>query len=141
MISTLNTGARYFSLILLCSGPLVGLKRTHSLSQPQPVPPLLTVPPDPTLLGNHRRPTPAHQARRADRLRQLRVLGLALVHAVLLPALAGAALRDGRRRHHCRHGLTILSCLWLRWWCMRKNRKIEEQETRTSEVTTWRYAT
>lgn len=44
----------------------------------------------------------AHQARRPHRHRQLRQQRQPLVHALLLPAQPGAALRDGRRPHHRR---------------------------------------
>ncbi|GKZ93373.1 hypothetical protein AnigIFM59636_006444 [Aspergillus niger] len=73
MISTLNIGARYFSFILLCTGPFVGLNRL-----------------DPNILGNQRRPPPAHKTSRPGGNRELRIVSLALVHAIFLPDVAGA---------------------------------------------------
>lgn len=141
MISTLNTGARYFSLILLCSGPFVGLNVRISL--PHNPPCLYLTRPSQIQLSWETTVVPRPRTKRAA------LIAFAnCVSSVSHWFTPYFFLRSQEPRYEtgggviiAGTGLTILSCLWLRWWCMHKNRKIEEQETRTGEVTTWRYAT
>ncbi|KAI4727244.1 MFS transporter [Aureobasidium sp. EXF-10728] len=122
MISTLNTGARYFALVLLCSGPFVGLNIQISWET--------TVVPRP---------------------RTKRAALIAIANCVSTVShwfspyfflssqepryqTGGGAIIAG-----C--GLTILSCLVVRWWCIRKNKALDKKEAETGEVNTWRFAT
>lgn len=102
MIATLNTGARYFGLILLCSGPFVGL----NVCPTPPIHPHLWSPTDislaSTFLGNDGGASASYQACSAGRFRQLRLIHLPLVLALLLPTLPGAPVSKWWWHHHCR---------------------------------------
>lgn len=95
MISTLNVGARYFSLILLCTGPFVGLNVCfHFLNRFNRL--------DPNQLGNNGGSATPDETSGVDCYRQLRFLGFSLVHPVFLSEVAGAAIPDWWGHHHCR---------------------------------------
>jgi hypothetical protein len=121
MISTLNTGARYFSLILLCSGPFVGLNIHVSWET--------TVVPRP---------------------RTKRAALIAIANCVSSTShwftpyffltsqepryqTGGAAIIVGG-------GLSIISCLIIKWWCGKKNKALDKLEAETGDVNSWRYA-
>ena len=95
MISTLNTGARYFSLVLLCTGPFVGLNVSTMLfsqlicSGKETIE-VLILALDPNILGNNSRPTPKSKTSGPDSYRQLCLVSISLVYPVSLPSLAGA---------------------------------------------------
>ncbi|ETN39805.1 uncharacterized protein HMPREF1541_06031 [Cyphellophora europaea CBS 101466] len=122
MISTLNTGARYFSLILLCSGPFVGLNIQLSWET--------TVVPRP-------------------RTKRAALIAFAnCVSSVSHWFTPYFFLRSQEPRYQTGGGaiiagtvLVIISCLVTRWWCMRKNKALEARQTQTGEVNSWRYAT
>ena len=99
MITTLNVGARYFCMILLVVGPFVGLNVSHPAYQSRPL--MLTATAS-NLLGNHRRSSPPYKACGPYRIRQLCLLRVSLVHALLLPSKPGALLSDWWRCYHCR---------------------------------------
>lgn len=107
MITTLNVGGRYFAMILLVTGPFVGLNVSQLSHSNARVIPLRRVnvncvlsTPASNLVGDNSRPPPPNQARGPHRLRQLRLFRLALVHAVLFPHKPRAVLPDGWRCHH-----------------------------------------
>ena len=82
MISTLNPGARYFGMFLLCAGPFVGLNvRTKSFVLGYST--MLTGV-DPHSLGNYQRGPPSHKAWRSGCYYQLHRVSLALVHTIFL---------------------------------------------------------
>jgi len=122
MISTLNTGARYFSLILLCSGPFVGLNIQLSWET--------TVVPRP-------------------RTKRAALIAIAnCVSSVSHWFSPYFFLRSQEPRYTMGGGiiiagcgLTIVFCILARWWCIRKNKAIEREEERTGEITTWRFHT
>lgn len=110
MITTLNVGGRYFAMILLVTGPFVGLNVSHPSDNKAHVVRLQNIhanrvlsTPASNLVGDNSRPPPPNQARGPHRLRQLRLIRIALVYAVLLPDKPRAVLPDCRRSHH--HGL------------------------------------
>lgn len=82
MISTLNMGARYFSLILLCTGPFVGLNVRFPITEYQTA---ANHNPDTNFLGNHSRSTAPDKESCVGCHSQLCLFRLALVYAVLLP--------------------------------------------------------
>ncbi|KAJ4399439.1 hypothetical protein N0V91_009448 [Didymella pomorum] len=114
MISTLNVGARYFSLILLCSG----------LSWETTVVP---------------------------RPRTKRAALIAIANCVSSVSHWFSPyffLRSQEPRYQMGGGiiiagcgLTIVFCILARWWSIRKNKAIDQEEERTGVVTTWRFAT
>jgi hypothetical protein len=84
MITTLNVGARYFCMILLVTGPFIGLNVGFLLSL------LIKSVADyciaSNLLGDRRLSATQDEARGSDCLRKLRLLCLPLVHTLLLSA-------------------------------------------------------
>ncbi|KAK6008107.1 hypothetical protein QM012_000010 [Aureobasidium pullulans] len=122
MISTLNTGARYFALVLLCSGPFVGLNIQISWET--------TVVPRP-------------------RTKRAALIAIAnCVSSVSHWFSPYFFLTSQEPRYQTGGGviiagcgITILSCLITRWWCMRKNKALDKKETETGEVNSWRFAT
>jgi hypothetical protein len=84
MITTLNVGARYFCMILLVTGPFIGLNVSLLLSHVIESAADYHIASD--LLGDHRRSATQDEARGSDCLRKLRLLRLSLVHPLLLPA-------------------------------------------------------
>ncbi|KAG9666978.1 major facilitator superfamily transporter, partial [Aureobasidium melanogenum] len=122
MISTLNTGARYFALILLCSGPFVGLNIQISWET--------TVVPRP-------------------RTKRAALIAIAnCVSSVSHWFSPYFFLTSQEPRYQTGGGviiagcgMTILSCLVTRWWCIRKNKALDKKEAETGEVNSWRFAT
>ncbi|KAH0288195.1 putative vitamin H transporter [Aureobasidium namibiae CBS 147.97] len=122
MISTLNTGARYFALILLCSGPFVGLNIQISWET--------TVVPRP-------------------RTKRAALIAIAnCVSSVSHWFSPYFFLTSQEPRYQTGGGviiagcgLTIVSCLIVRWWCMKKNKALDKLEAETGNVNTWRFAT
>lgn len=122
MISTLNAGARYFSLILLCSGPFVGLNIQLSWET--------TVVPRP-------------------RTKRAALIAIAnCVSSVSHWFTPYFFLTNQEPRYQTGGGciivgcgLTIVFCVAARWWCIRKNKALEREEERTSQINSWRYAT
>ncbi|KAH0336016.1 major facilitator superfamily transporter, partial [Aureobasidium melanogenum] len=122
MISTLNTGARYFALILLCSGPFVGLNIQISWET--------TVVPRP-------------------RTKRAALIAIAnCVSSVSHWFSPYFFLTSQEPRYQTGGGviiagcgITIISCLITRWWCIRKNKALDKREAETGEVNSWRFAT
>ncbi|KAL4812523.1 major facilitator superfamily domain-containing protein [Aspergillus spinulosporus] len=122
MISTLNVGARYFSLILLCTGPFVGLNIQISWET--------TVVPRP-------------------RTKRAALIAIAnCVSSVSHWFTPYFFLTSQEPRYQTGGGiiiagcgLTAIFCLLARWWCVRKNKQLDEAEEATGNVTDWRYAT
>ncbi|KAI7219182.1 major facilitator superfamily transporter [Hortaea werneckii] len=122
MISTLNPGARYFSVFLLCSGPFLGLNLQLAWET--------TVVPRP-------------------RTKRAALVAIAnCVSSVTHWFSPYAFLRSQEPRYATGGGLMIAGCgltvfaaLLLRWWAQRKNKQIDRCEEQTGEVTTWRFAT
>jgi len=122
MITTLNTAARYFSLILLCSGPFVGLNIQLSWET--------TVVPRPRT----KRAALIAFANCVSSVSHWFTPYFFLRSQEPLYQTGGGSIIVGT-------GLTIIACLVTRWWCMRKNKRLDERETQTGEVNSWRYAT
>lgn len=122
MISTLNTGARYFAMILLCSGPFVGLNLQISWET--------TVVPRPRT----KRAALVAIANCVSSVSHWFTPYFFLTNQAPRYQTAGGVLIAG-----C--GFTILFCLLARWWCMRKNKQLDQRESETGEVTEWRFAT
>ncbi|EYE92065.1 vitamin H transporter [Aspergillus ruber CBS 135680] len=122
MISTLNTSARYFSLVLLCTGPFVGLNIQISWET--------TVVPRP-------------------RTKRAALIAIAnCVSSVSHWFTPYFFLRSQEPRYQTGGGiiiagcgLSIIFCVVTRWWCIRKNKLLDKVEAETGEVTDWRYAT
>jgi MFS family permease len=145
MISTLNVGARYFSIFLLCAGPFVGLNiqiawETTVVPRPRTKRAALiaiancvsSVSPS----GFH------HSLSRCDLLltRQLQQVSHWFTPYFFLRTqepryqTGGGVIIAG-----C--GLTVVSCLVAKWWATRKNKKLDAQQELTGDVNPWRYAT
>ncbi len=122
MISTLNTGARYFSLILLCSGPFVGLNIQLSWET--------TVVPRPRT----KRAALIAIANCVSSVSHWFTPYFFLTSQEPRYQIGGGSIIAGT-------GLTIVFCLATRWWCQHKNKAIERREEETGEVNSWRYAT
>lgn len=122
MISTLNVGARYFSLILLCSGPFVGLNIQLSWET--------TVVPRPRT----KRAALIAIANCVSSVSHWFTPYFFLTSQEPLYQTGGGVIIAGT-------GLVIISCLVTRWWCARKNKELERREQETGEINTWRYAT
>lgn len=122
MISTLNTGARYFAMILLCCGPFVGLNLQISWET--------TVVPRP---------------------RTKRAALVAIANCVssvshwftpyFFSANQAPRYETGGGILIAGCGLTIIFCLVARWWCVRKNKELDQREAETGETTEWRFST
>ncbi|KAI5272057.1 MFS transporter [Aureobasidium subglaciale] len=121
LISTLNTGARYFALILVCSGSFVGLNIQISWET--------TVVPRP-------------------RTKRAALIAIAnCVSSVSHWFSPYFFLSSQEPRYQTGGGviiagcgLTIISCLVARWWCIRKNKILDQREAETGEVNSWRFA-
>lgn len=101
MISTLNLGARYFSMILLCTGPFVGLNVSKSLLEILIVQVgILTILSDSNCMGNYRCSTTEDKTCSTGSHRQLCLISITLVYAVFLSTLAGASIPDRGRDPH-----------------------------------------
>ncbi|KAL4876978.1 major facilitator superfamily domain-containing protein [Aspergillus karnatakaensis] len=122
MISTLNVGARYFSLVLLCTGPFVGLNIQISWET--------TVVPRP-------------------RTKRAALIAIAnCVSSVSHWFTPYFFLRSQEPRYQTGGGiiiagcgLTAIGCLVAKWWAIRKNKELDKEEERTGVVTEWRFAT
>lgn len=100
MITTLNVGARYFCMILMVTGPFVGLNvSVEDCSLVFKCLLLTTIASN--ILGNNCCATTTDQEGCSDRYCQLCLVCLSLVHPVLFPSKPGAILSDGRWRNHC----------------------------------------
>ncbi|KPI37082.1 putative transporter [Cyphellophora attinorum] len=122
MISTLNVGARYFGLILLCSGPFLGLNLQLSWET--------TVVPRP-------------------RTKRAALVAFAnCVSSVSHWFSPYFFLTWQAPRYVMGGGLLILGCalsiglvILTRWYAMKKNKAIEKEEERTGVINPWRFAT
>jgi hypothetical protein len=122
MISTLNVGARYFGLILLCSGPFLGLNLQLSWET--------TVVPRP-------------------RTKRAALVAFAnCVSSVSHWFSPYFFLTWQAPRYVMGGGLLILGCalsigfvILTRWYAIKKNKAIEKEEERTGVVNPWRFAT
>jgi len=122
MISTLNTGARYFALILLCSGPFVGLNIQISWET--------TVVPRP-------------------RTKRAALIAIANCVSSVSHWFSPYFFLTSQQPRYLTGGgviiagcgLTIVSCLVVRWWCVKKNKALDKLEEETGNVNTWRFAT
>jgi hypothetical protein len=118
MISTLDVGARYFSLGLLCSGPFVGLNIQLSWET--------TVVPRP-------------------RTKRAALIAIANCVSSVSHWFTPYFFLRSQEPHYqtgegviiAGTGLTIIACLVTRWWSMRKNKAVEAREAQTGEHTTW----
>lgn len=122
MISTLNVGARYFAVFLLCSGPFVGLNLQISWET--------TVVPRP-------------------RTKRAALIAIAnCVSSVSHWFTPYFFLRNQEPRYETGGGiiiagcgLTIVGCMVTRWWAVRKNKGLERMEEATGDSNGWRFAT
>ncbi|KAL5356274.1 major facilitator superfamily domain-containing protein [Aspergillus floccosus] len=121
MISTLNIGARYFSLILLCTGPFVGLNIQISWET--------TVVPRPRT----KRAALVAIANCVSSVSHWFTPYFFLTSQEPRYETGGGIIIAG-----C--GLTVILCLATRWWCTRKNKALDEAEAVSGNVTEWRYA-
>ncbi|KAF4536465.1 Vitamin H transporter [Lasiodiplodia theobromae] len=122
MISTLNTGARYFAMILLCSGPFVGLNLQISWET--------TVVPRPRT----KRAALVAIANCVSSVSHWFTPYFFLTNQAPRYETGGGILIAG-----C--GLTIVFCLVARWWCVRKNKELDRKDAQTGETTEWRFST
>lgn len=121
MISTLNVGARYFSLFLLVTGSFVGLNIQLSWET--------TVVPRP-------------------RTKRAALIAIAnCVSSVSHWFTPYFFLQSQEPRYEIGGGciivgagMTVVFCLGAKWWATRKNKEIEKEEERTGVVTAWRFA-
>ncbi|KAH6982641.1 major facilitator superfamily domain-containing protein [Ilyonectria destructans] len=122
MISTLNVGARYFSLVLLCSGPFVALN--------------IHIPWETAIV-----PRP-----RTKRAALIAIANCASsVSHWFTPYFF---LRSQEPRYQTGGGiiiagcgLSIILCLIIRFVCQRKNIELQKREDETGEINAFRYAT
>ncbi|KAI9896618.1 hypothetical protein N3K66_008790 [Trichothecium roseum] len=122
MISTLNVGARYFSLFLLCTGPFIGLN--------------IQIPWETTVV-----PRP--------RTKRAALIAIAnCVSSVSHWFSPYFFLRSQEPRYETGGGiiitgcgLSIIICLVTRWYCQKKNKEIEKEEQETGVPSPWRFAT
>ncbi|KAF2008403.1 MFS general substrate transporter [Aaosphaeria arxii CBS 175.79] len=121
MISTLNVGARYFSMILLCSGPFVALNIQLSWET--------TVVPRPRT----KRAALIAIANCVSSVSHWFTPYFFLTNQEPRYQLGGGCIIVGA-------GLTIVFCVATRYWCIRKNKVLEKEEERTGVVNSWRYA-
>lgn len=122
MISTLNVGVRYFALILLCSGPFVGLNIQISWET--------TVVPRPRT----KRAALIAIANCVSSVSHWFTPYFFLTNQEPRYQTGGGVLIAG-----C--GLTILFCTGARWWCIGKNKALAREEERTGQVLGWHYVT
>lgn len=141
MISTLNMGARYFSLILLCTGPFVGLN-VRSLV---------------IIITEHRPQLTITQIQISwettvvPRPRTKRAALVAIANCVSSVShwfTPYFFLRSQEPRYQTGGGIIIagcalsaMCCLAARWWCIRKNKQLDEAEAASGNVSEWRYIT
>ncbi|GKT47302.1 putative transporter [Colletotrichum spaethianum] len=119
MITTLNVGARYFSMILLVTGPFVGLNiswETTVVPRPRTKRAALIAIANCVSSVSHWF-TPYFFLRNQEPYYQT----------------GGGAIIVG-----C--GLTVIFVLIAKWYCRKKNKQLEEQERLAGEPKGWRYA-
>jgi hypothetical protein len=121
LISTLNVGARYFSIFLLCSGTFVGLNIQISWET--------TVVPRPRT----KRAALIAIANCVSSVTHWFSPYFFLTNQEPRYELGGGILIIGS-------GLTIISCFATKWWSMKKNKELERRDEATGVVTEWRYA-
>ncbi|RYN66036.1 hypothetical protein AA0117_g11996 [Alternaria alternata] len=122
MISTLNTGARYFSMILLCCGPFVGLNIQLSWET--------TVVPRPRT----KRAALIAIANCVSSVSHWFTPYFFLTNQEPRYETGGGCIIAG-----C--GLTIILCLATKWWCDKKNKDLTAKEEQTGVTNSWRFAT
>jgi MFS family permease len=121
MISTLNVGARYFSLFLLCSGPFLGLNIQLSWET--------TVVPHPRT----KRAALIAIANCVSSISHWFTPYFFLQNQKPRYQLGGGCIIVG-----C--GLTIVFCLAAKYWSWRKNKELVKEEERTGVHNPWRFA-
>jgi len=162
MISTLNVGARYFSIFLLCAGPFVGLNiqiawETTVVPRPRTKRAALiaiancvssvsdVLISNPT---NDNSPSATSESQRGS----YRILFTdpenhlsSQVSHWFTPYFF---LRSQEPRYQTGGGViiagcgfTVLSCLVAKWWATRKNAKLDALQEVSGDVNPWRYAT
>ncbi|KAF2010271.1 putative vitamin H transporter [Aaosphaeria arxii CBS 175.79] len=122
MISTLNTGARYFSLFMLVTGPFIAL--------------IIHVPWETSVV-------PGPRTKRAALI--------AIANSISSTSHWFSPyffLRSQEPRYQTGGGViiagggaTIIMCLIARWWVLRKNKQLEKIQEETGVVSSWRYCT
>jgi hypothetical protein len=122
MISTLEAGPRYFSLFLLCSGPFIALN-LHISWETSVVPRPRT-----------KRAALVAIANCASSVTHWFTPYFFMTNQAPRYQTGGGIIIAG-----C--GLSIISCLVVRWWCMRKNKELEKRLAETGDSSTWRYVT
>ncbi|EXF82373.1 major facilitator superfamily transporter [Colletotrichum fioriniae PJ7] len=123
MITTLNVGARYFSMILLVTGPFLGLNDQLQISWETTVVP---------------------------RPRTKRAALIAIANSVSSVShwfTPYFFLRNQEPYYHTGGGaiiagcgLTVIFVLITKWYCRKKNEDLNEQERASGELSEWRYA-
>ncbi|KAI1869712.1 uncharacterized protein JN550_005693 [Neoarthrinium moseri] len=120
LIATLEQGPRYFSLFLLCAGPFIALNLHLSWE------------------------TAVVQRPRVKRAALIAITNASssvthwftpyffLTNQAPRYQTGGGVIMVG-----C--GVTVLSCLALRWWVARKNKQLEERQRETGEFNSWRF--
>jgi MFS family permease len=145
MISTLNVGARYFSIFLLCAGPFVGLNiqiAWETTVVPRPRTKRAALIAIANCVSSVSSSGFYHSLSRCDLLltRQLQQVSHWFTPYFFLRTqepryqTGGGVIIAG-----C--GLTVVSCLVAKWWATRKNKKLDAQQELTGDVNPWRYAT
>ncbi|KAL2110286.1 hypothetical protein VUR80DRAFT_1396 [Thermomyces stellatus] len=122
MITTLNVGARYFSMILLVTGPFVGLNLQIAWET--------TVVPRPRT----KRAALIAYANCVSSVSHWFTPYFFLRNQEPYYQTAGGAIITG-----C--GITVIGVLITKWWCRRKNKALEEAERAAGLPKGWRFAT
>jgi len=91
-------------------------------------------------MGDNCCPTTKDKAGSPDSHRKLCLFSVTLVYTVLLRSLTKASIPNGSGDYFLL-GVDIIFCIVTRWWCIRRNKLLDEAEPETGEVTGWRYAT
>jgi hypothetical protein len=115
MISTLNVGARYFSIFLLCAGPFVGLNiqiAWETTVVPRPRTKRAALIAIANCVSSVSSAPFCHRNVMGSFTDEIIVTGLPLVHPLLLPPHPGAKIPDRWRRDHrrLRPDRRLLSC-------------------------------
>lgn len=122
MISTLETGPRYFSLFLLCSGPFIALN-LHISWETSVVPRPRT-----------KRAALVAIANCASSVTHWFSPYFFLTHQAPRYEMGGGIIITG-----C--GLSIICCMVVRWWVLRKNKELEKRQAETGDTNPWRFTT
>lgn len=120
MISTLETAPRYFSLFLLCAGPFIALN-LHISWETSVVPRPRT-----------KRAALVAIANCASSVTHWFSPYFFLTHQAPRYEMGGGIIIAG-----C--GLTIISCMVVRWWVIRKNKELEKRQAETGDNNPWRF--